>query len=252
MTADMYTRLKREGKLYGTITRARLLQSRRNALSLLLSRIGASPWKSPLYILPLGVAYSTVVATTCYNLNRRISRWRDPQASRDRHIRKPTIVSTNDGRYSGRNNYASRNHYPTVRSCVKITLKRLLWFIGEGSGIIRAPRGWQFGVCGYLGPYVVQTRRQYNPEWRMYLTADAILQGTPPSEFARCEAALVRQFWSDIRARVKERESYNRQTREYHRIWRTEVSVSVKVYLEGSVCQIMLKRPGIVQGVYPS
>jgi hypothetical protein len=233
MTVDMYTRLKKEGKLHGTITRARLLRNKRNAMSLALASIGASPWKSPLYVLPLEAAYSTVVATTCYNLNRRIRRWRAPVATRALHMRKPTIVSTNDGRYSGRNNYAIVSHHPTVRACVKITLKRLLWFIGEGSGIIRAPRGWQFGRDDYLGVYAVQTWRQYSSEWRIFLSADDVLQGMLPCDAERSRATLDCHFWSAIRGRVKSREAHNRRVRAYKRIWRTEVSVSVKFYLMG-------------------
>jgi hypothetical protein len=142
--------LIKEGKFYGTHKRAKDLRKQRHARDVAFRMIENLPpgWKTPIYILPLGVRYKQDVQGDCQTQNRRLCRWLLAEPTRNLCDRKPYIYTQAAGRYSGRNHYARVNHIPRVRSCVKITPKRLLWFIGDGSGILHAPIGWQFGHDG--------------------------------------------------------------------------------------------------------
>lgn len=233
--------LIKEGKFYGTHKRAKDLRKQRHARDVAFRMIENLPpgWKTPIYILPLGVRYKQDVQGDCQTQNRRLCRWLLAEPTRNLCDRKPYIYTQAAGRYSGRNHYARVNHIPRVRSCVKITPKRLLWFIGDGSGILHAPIGWQFGHDGN-GVFVVQTRRGNTSNYRIYLDADKILQGRS----TWCASAInsIRDFWQFIRDCVRVREARERRQRMIARVCRTTVSATVRLYVKGILWQVTLKR----------
>jgi len=246
MTAD-YIRLQKEGKLHGKLTAVYKVRRLRDALRSSLLTMKKDNWKTPLHTLSLGTAYSNDVLAFCREQNRRLRRWQNPKPTTDLHIKTPRVHTQQAGRYSSRNHWAVKDHYPKVRSCVKITPKRLLWFIGEGSGILHALRGWEFGYDMLNGTYVVQTRRNSTNKYRVYLNATVILQQRSPATAHLSDGS----FWAYVTHVVREREAHYKYRREIDRIYKTVVSAQVTVYFGGQLCRIVMRRQARLVVNYP-
>jgi len=246
MTAD-YTQLRKEGKLHGELSDVYKVRRVRDALRSSLLTMKKDSWKTPLRTIGLGTAFSNDVASFCRERNRRLRRWQTPIPTADLHMKTPQVRTQQAGRYSGRNHWAVKDHYPEVRSCVKITPKRLLWFIGEGSGTLHALRGWEFGYDAITGTYVVQTRRKQTNRYRVYLNATVILQHRSPATAHLSDG----NFWAYVKHVVREREAHYKLRREVDRIYKTVVSAQVTVYFGGQLCRIVMRRQARLVVNYP-
>lgn len=158
----VYQRLRKAGKLYGTIRRAMTLSNDRR------NRKYTKKHK-PLEPIPFG-DFEAAVDQMARTERSRLQNWED--AEPDTIHRTIHVEEVDNGKYSGRCTYTHWTYIPRLRCCGICTQEQILWFFGAVRYRLRCPNGWQFGRDN-LGLYIVrrtETRRQ----WRYHFVASEL------------------------------------------------------------------------------
>ena len=176
---EYYSRLRREGRLTGTITRAvELWSARRDARRrgdqdrrqcYIDGRTGARYFRSaalPLeaYVrircsataIPLG-SKAESVSLEGRQLRPRAKNW--VGAAADCVSKDVRVIEVDCGKYSNASPYTRYEYRPQLRSCGVCSPGQLHYWFGSESRRLKAPRGWQFGRDG-LGLYIARNREK--------------------------------------------------------------------------------------------
>lgn len=160
-----YSALRKSGKLYGTIKRAKELRKQRDRL-----QESYYPQKR-LELIPLPSELRSMAMSNAYDRYPRRKNWLTP--SPDATSKRPTVQEIDNGRYSSRCKYTHWTYRPQIRCCGIVTKKRLLWFHGENKTLMFAPKGWKFGRDN-LGLYIVRNKEN-RVEFRYHFSGDDLV-----------------------------------------------------------------------------
>ena len=187
---EYYSRLRREGRLTGTITRAvELWSARRDARfysgdqdrrqAYIDGRTGARYFRSaalPLEayvrircsatVIPLGTAAESV-SLEGRQMRPRAKNWVGAQA--DSVSKEVRVIEADCGKYSNACTYTRYEYRPQLRSCGVCSPGQLHYWFGSESRRLKAPRGWQFGRDG-LGLYIAR-KREKRVNYRYHFSA---------------------------------------------------------------------------------
>jgi hypothetical protein len=152
------------GLLAGTIKRAKALRKQRDAAQRSKTCRTPSVWTDTT-LVPLGPVHADELATAAKKKYPRRKNWESPAA--DHSSRRMYVSDINNGRYSSRCTYAHWTYEPRIRSCGRVTERRLLYFHANSHRMLIAPRGWKFGL-DRNGIYISRVRerrefRRYHP-----------------------------------------------------------------------------------------
>ncbi len=231
---DKYSMLKDEGKLHGTVARARKLRKvrdRRHTQNFL--RYLDRPSR---IIIPLGVNHIAAMRTTARRLHPRRKRWERPAPNVDIMSKAVGIVTIGLGRYSSKCKYQKVDYQPSTRSFAVLTRKKMCWYIATNHEIWTAPKGWHFGTdcrpgCANLRLYVCRDSYATNVDFRWYFDSDDVYRG---------ETA----FWALARRRIRAIQREKQDKREYARITSTVITVELLVPHNGEQTIIRIQRTG--------
>ena len=171
-----YSKLRKAGRLTGTIKAAKAKRKARDVLR----RQGCRSGPTGFVAIPLGVDDEHAVYLLSRNARPRIQRWVSPAAEVRRLPRSAPPawgVSEDDvGNYKGRfRQYRKTDYTPTVASYGRATATRLYASIWAVPRQYRAPRGWHFGT-DYLGIYLIR-KKERRDRYRYHLTSDDVRGG---------------------------------------------------------------------------
>ena len=195
-----YSKLRKDGRLTGTIKAAGAKRKARDVLR----RQGCRSGPVGFVPIPLGADDEHAVYLLSRKERPRIQRWVSPAAeARRRHRSAPPAWSVSEddaGSYKGRfRQYRKIDYTPNVASYGRATATRLYASIWAVPCKYRAPRGWRFGT-DVLGIYLVRTKERRD-RYRYHLTSDdvrgglaamrraAIAHETGQRDAARCQKA---------------------------------------------------------------
>ena len=216
---QIYSLMKEEGKLHGTVARAMKLRKERDRRNAFFFDHEKGRVK-----IPLGAGMREYVQLECHREYPRRTRWVQIYVT-DCTLDKRVAVVTLDGtRYTRHGVRSNITYQPRIRSFGVITRRLLCWYIGTQHAIWRARRGWHFGVNSVRdGHNRIQTQLyacrdiySHDPSYRFYFNSDAILHGE-------------KVFWSDAKDRVDAMNGYHRKEKERKRITSTVITVDLVV-----------------------
>lgn len=169
--ADKYSRLRDAGKLTGTLKDCRAKRKERD------ERQSKPEKKNPLTVIEFGSTTQRWLSSTVMDRPEHVRKqnWDTPQPCRDLNAKKPFCHTRNHGKYSASCKYDRFTYCPMVRSCGRVTPKRLLWFFADQSGFVMAKRGWKFGKDQH-GLYVVRISEK-RTNFRYHFSRDDIATG---------------------------------------------------------------------------
>lgn len=232
---DRYSMLKDEGKLHGTLARARQLRKERDSRHI-------SEWCQSLLtpkcriLIPLGGVHANTIRRQAIRERPRLQRWLSPKPNADIRCKQSTIITIHRGRYSSRCTFVKVGYEPRVRSFAIISPKRMCWFIGSNHGLWVAPRGWHFGEDTRPGDiasrvYVCKNSTPNDLDFRWYFNTDDVYMG-------------VRMFWRRARQFVQRVQRERRDKKEYARITSTVITVDLIVPHNGVQTVLRIQRTG--------
>lgn len=231
---DKYSILKDEGKLHGTVARARKLRKQRDwqHTKTFLTFLD----RPSRIIIPLGPIQQAAMRDCARRAKPRLRRWDEPAPSADIAANTLSIAVVSKGRYSSRCRYDKCDYEPRTRSFAIVTRKRLCWYISTRHELWVAPKGWHFGTdCrpggAALRIYVCRDSFPNDRAFRWYFDSDDVYRG---------ETA----FWRLARQHVKTVQQDRRDRREYARIASTVITVELIVPHRGVRTIIRVQRTG--------
>lgn len=233
---DKYGVLKDEGKLYGTVTRARDLRNARNRL--FTSGMFTSPPKCREVLLKLGAMHKTTIARYTRMQNPRLRRWLEPVATNKRAQTCVQVIHVPRGRYSCKCRYNKVDYEPQVRAYAVVTRKRLCWFVADTHGMWVAPRGWHFGTFWQenlkrFRVFACRDNLARDHAFRWYFDTDNIEDGE-------------KQFWAAARAHVENERKNRRFKKWYERVTSTVITLDLVFPHEASCTVVRVRRIGVM------
>ena len=167
---QIYSALRKQGKLTGTIKAALAKRAERDA------RKYRPPTRREierdrLALIPLGPQHAAQAARKAREQYPRRRNWNAPEAS----YNQIGIKTTHHGRYSHRCRFERLSYVPVMRSCGMVTAGRALLLIGNDLIRLRAPRGWRFGRDDN-GLYLTRLR-ETREAFRYHPTSDEWVSG---------------------------------------------------------------------------
>jgi hypothetical protein len=231
---DKYSMLKDEGKLHGTIARARKLRRQRDWQ---FTKTFLTFLDTPnRIIIPLGPIQTQAMRNRSRRLHPQRRRWEAPAANADIMSKGIGVVTIGRGRYSSRCRYSKCDYEPRTRSFAVITRKRMCWYISTQHEIWIAPKGWHFGKDCHPGTsafriYACRDAFAGDIALRWYFDSDDVYRGEDT-------------FWRLARQHVASMQQSRRDRRDYARITSTVITVELIVPHKGVQTVIRIQRTG--------
>ena len=166
---QIYSALRKQGKLAGTIKAALAKRQQRDQRQQREPARGRGPYA--LALIPLGPLHAVQASRTAREQHPRRRNWDSPEAS----YFQIGIKTVNHGRYSHACRFERVSYAPVMRACGTVTAGRALLLIGNDLIRLRAPRGWRFGRDDN-GLYLVRIR-ETREAFRYHPTSDEWVSG---------------------------------------------------------------------------
>jgi hypothetical protein len=147
---DKYSELRKKGKLFGSMKRARNLAKKRKELLLELrsidrkAAVAMCKKENRMCSIPFGPTTSEELQRRGEKVRSRVKNWTEPRPCKENATFK--VEKWQDGYYNGGSRMHPLFRYTAkLRCCGAVCRGRLVWFFADETRKLTAPHGWRFG-----------------------------------------------------------------------------------------------------------